>query len=287
VNWGAVCSGSGPWPGYPYYGYNYITNIDVYMNGDHPFSMEFSDKQTSRDGNLYFDSTHFPDGSSIDLELKVTLQTGEQVWISGSALVYNKGLSYGNNTLNWGVASALNVQQQQVAMFPTSYLGTQDRKSTMLDDMPIFTHYYEYSHGAPGEFGDCAALSDSGFTYYLHSGEISARVSAKGTSFPPYAFVHCDSCESAGDTSLATAFGITESSVDRAFLGWTTTCPDSLQAMNWTQSVWQFLAAQKTVYEAVEDATAQWPSGAQWAIYGDSSTKVHGVYQGAVGQWFR
>ncbi len=237
-----------------------------------------------------FDSTHWPNGTLLTVKIEAWDMQGHYGSAVGttSPPAYNKGLSYGKNTLNYAIASAQNVQTQQVAIFPTSYRGTEDRKTTMLNDMPIFTHYYVDTHGAPGVFGDCFSLPNSDdATYYIHAGEINARVSAKGTSFPPYSFVHIDACESTGDDSLSTAFGIITSSVDRAFLGWYTGCYDSLQKTNWVKSVWQFLAAQETVLSAVQDATAQGNPGSQWTILGDPTSKVHGVYQGAVGQWFR
>ena len=38
----AGCTGAGPWPVYPYYGYNHITQLDAYMNGELVFSMLYN-----------------------------------------------------------------------------------------------------------------------------------------------------------------------------------------------------------------------------------------------------
>ncbi|MES4792336.1 MAG: hypothetical protein C4321_04535 [Chloroflexota bacterium] len=92
---------------------------------------------------------------------------------------------------------------------------------------------------------------------------------------------------------MVTAFGITSTAVDRAFLGYSSSVDDSQHNANWSNDVLMYLRDGDTLDQAVKDATTfvgaptNGATSATTVIYGDKTMKLHSVYGGTAGAWYR
>lgn len=85
-------------------------------------------------------------------------------------------------------------------------------------------------------------------------------------------FVFLDACKTALNDTWTTAFNITNSSSNRAFLGWTDTVKDSNSHL-FSQQFWSKLDGKKTIYNAAVEAANAVPGTGTTPIkfYGDKS----------------
>lgn len=254
-------------------------------------------------GWVYFDSTHMrADASSGDLKVRLVPSSGTTYFtnaISGITL-YNKAYVLGAGTCTtYGDTTADAVSSQCASMnhsvYPASGANSSDHRDTILSNLPTYTVFYIYTHGAYDEspysgmtsFRDCdSAIGDDPATECLSSGDIATAIAGK-SGVPEYNIVHIDACDSAGDgtdshNDMAIAFGILNadgsSKTDRAYIGFNGACSDNQAHANWSGAIWQRLQAGDRISAAVTYANNNYNPGGTAAIYGDANTTLHKVY---------
>lgn len=273
------------------------TTVATDANGDWPAGGTTQQK-------ICFDSTHLlSDGTTGTLRIKVA-PSGSTEYYSipiSDITIYNKAYVLGNDlSTSVGADAASLVGVYARDMKHNSNCTISDYKSFILSNIPTYTVFYMYSHGSwnlaeyPNEtvLWDCyGGPGDWNITdHAIPSSLIATAVGNKSSSQPAYNFVHIDSCYSAGydgvqHTDMASAFGITSSSTNRAFLGFIGTSLDTLDNYNWVAEVWSSLQAGQTINQAVNDANTLIGSNyvvekvGQASIIGDPSTTLHKVYK--------
>ena len=101
--------------------------------------------------------------------------------------------------------------------------------------------FYSCSHGNATMISSRKDLDDENRAFY--SSDVPT-----GT----YKFVFLDACETAS-TQWKNAFGISSSSTNKAFLGWTETVTTTA-SYNFCVDFWSYISSTYTVYEAAQDA---------------------------------
>jgi hypothetical protein len=114
--------------------------------------------------------------------------------------------------------------------------------------IPMGTSFHASTHGNQVSFGDSFAYPDSGDGRYLDLGEIAAAVATKGAGECQHNFVFLDSCWSAADERLREAWNAF------SYLGWNGVMYDSATYRTFVQTLYNSLAAQKTLAAARADA---------------------------------
>ena len=234
-----------------------------------------------------FDSTHFGDGNPILIKMTVIDTMGGNYDASITGKAYNKLYDLGNSTMVHGSSSMGDIlgvfSSSNVYAVPTS----SDDKTAMETNIPIYTDLHTYTHGEPGELGDCLATSGAmDPAHNLSSSDVSTARNNKTVNQPPYNFVLLCACQCNADATLAGGFGIADGSVDRACLGFSTNADNSSTTQSWAKAIWQDLAGGQTLSKAMVDANATYKpmnqgSAATVKTYGDNNTTVCGtVYAG-------
>ena len=237
-----------------------------------------------------FDSTHFADGGAVPIQLIVNDSGGSRYDVSISANAYNKIYIMGDSQFVNGASSEGDVLGIFSSGNMTPLPTTTDEKAAILSKIPTYTAFHTYTHGDPGEIGDCVATPGA-TAHYLQSSDITTAVASKSISKPPYNFVLLCACQCSGDATLATSFGISDSSVDTAFLGFITNVDNSNVTQGWAKTIWSDLKAGQKLSDALADARNKYVpmnvgSPANIKYYGDTNTTLAGtVYGGTPGQW--
>jgi hypothetical protein len=316
---GTDCKVAGTAVSFTPYGSSYVQSVQLQIGttvvetytdtGGHLTSVPIS---------VAFDSTHFGNNTAIPAQMTVTDSGGFTYTTPITGNAYNNGYDLGNDytyggSLNYGTTAEGNANTELSAMNYSVTASMTDPKATILSDLPPYTGFYIWTHGnaSPSWFGDCFAFpnsSDSNYVFALASDDptgsqgVTQVVATKTASQPAYNFVFIDACLTAYNSTMAGAFGITSSSVDQAYVGWSTNVDDNSQNAAWsnqyltelydgctvsqaemcatmvvgepTNTVTNPQTGQKTVYDATFD------------ILGDTSTRVHEVYGGAGTNWY-
>jgi len=186
-----------------------------------------------------------------------------------------------------------------------------DSSSTILNLLPYYTVLYEGSHGQTGTFFDCNATettSGGAVNYFDIVPKIQEKVSLNSIPIPPYNFVFCDSCDSAGnllDTADTSDYGLSNSLLlgsgspfnrgyleDTAFLGWTLEVAELPSNADFSDTIGEDLSQGEPLTMAMDDAAStSWAIGVTHFIgaypvygiipavyYGDPMMKLSGVY---------
>lgn len=241
------------------------------------------------------DSTHFSDGSSITATFIVVFSDGSSMTQTASLSAYNKAYIYGNQIPPDGIGS-LDLGKAAVAavnarVTPTNHTvlptaGQLTRlKADILADMPTPTVFYCYTHGYDGFFGDSSSVLGLNLQTYITTQGVTTAIAAKTPVQPPnlpqYNFVFLDACACGASTQLSNAFAT------YTFLGWGGPVADSQHNVNWTNRVFQQLAAGYDLTDAIgwaSDGKNGGPeqdgfgNGVMPAVYRDHHYKLHGVY---------
>lgn len=122
--------------------------------------------------------------------------------------------------------------------------------------------FYSCSHGSATVISSKKNESDGNRRFYYSD-------VPTGT----YKFVFLDACETAS-TQWKNAFGISSSSSDKAFLGWTDTV-GATASYNFCVDFWSYISSNYTVYEAAQDAA---DSDASKPIQFTGDTDYNGYY---------
>ena len=281
---------------------------DTSVPGPYPSGAVTGANQGSVPLSAFFDSTHFADNTPISIQMTVTDSGGLTYTVPIAANAYNKPYPLGNDQstggqLLYGQAAAQNASAQFSAMnYAATAPTTSDGKAAILNNLPTYTGFYTWTHGLDlaSQFGDCFAHINSPDTNYLFANaaddttgarSVTQSVGGKTLFQPAYNFVFLDACSTSQNNIMAGAFGITTSSTDLAYLGYTTSSDDSPYNRDWSNRVMVDLAGGFTVADAVTDANqvVGYPllagQHASTYIWGDKATKVHGVFGGAGTQW--
>jgi len=258
-----------------------------------------------------FDSSHFPDGTPITVEVEVHDALGKSYKARLSAPAYNKALVLANNTVD----NVFNTSTIDTWQHVTSVAGMMNHsvtssefyhQSDILAAIPKNTAFYIATHGASDQFGDCYATPDSDSDTAITPGDLIPTIQLKKAyinSAPPYNFVQLDSCE-AGTNALANPFlyGVNGEqsplvATDRAFLGFLDPVQISGHNGDWTERVWNYLSQGSTLANAVKISSLNGdPLGGSLfdqplglfshvitpVIHGDGAMTLHGVYGGVV-----
>ena len=260
----------------------------IYLSGTNQSSVPLS---------VFFDSTHFADTTSISAQMTVTDSGGLTYTVNLSANAYNKIYILGNSQMpnNHGSRSEGDILQIFASGNIYANPTTTDLKPAIESNIPTYTDFYAYTHADPGIFGDCTAVpavspNPPDPAHYLVSSEVSSAMAKKTSSQPAYNFVFFCACQAAGDATLANAFGISGSSTDRAFLGFTTDVDNTDTTQAWAKAVCSNLQGGSTLLTAVRNANQNGNepklggSDAGWKIIGDQNMTLNGtVYGGATG----
>lgn len=273
--------------------------------------------QTSASLTVYFDSTHFTDGSSVPIQMIVNDSNGNTYNGNISGPTYNKGYDGGgsgngnNNQTNDGAQAASFVHGQYLSANITPTLGPSDSKPATLSIIPSFCDFFTYAHGLDDTsgseriwFGATDNIVDNfGNDYHIYGSHNSApaqppqngvaeAVANKSLNQPPYNFVFLDTCNSAFEYDLCSGFGILPNpgvGDDQAFLGWQTSVEDSLLNAAWSDYIYQDLQNGQTLDYAIHDANQYYLSTllhqstnplsgpAQPQRLGDGSLTLHGT----------
>lgn len=275
-----------------------MTNYKIKVGGTVVYNQDFNPPYAEYwfQHTITWDTTHFADVTQVTVRVEATDTNGAVSHDEFTVTVYNKAYVLGNRTLSQGTAAADWITVRTAGMNHSTTKSTADRKNTILGNLPPFTAFYIDTHGNTGVFGDCQALPNSGNDFYIFANEAATAVANKTSNEPPYNFVNIDACNSGSDDTLADAFGTGSfSGPDRAFLGWGTFTLDSLHNLNWVNRVWQNLQNGETLQRAVDlssavsrpDANNVGDGAATPVIMGDAGMKLHSVFGGQPGQWYR
>jgi hypothetical protein len=247
--------------------------------------------------DIVWDSTHFADGMQVVVKVEATDDLGCYDTMSYIVTAYNKAYALGNSVSTFqGPEAARRIAIRAGEMNHTVRQSINDDEIAILINIPTYTAFFIWTHGNAGIFGDCVATVMFDPAHYLDTNEVGQAVASKTANQPPYNFVHIHACCNASDDTIANAFGIGGAAIDRAFLGYSTLVQDNLHNVNWVNQVWASLRDGKTVNAAVQEATtiygapdanAAGDRAAAPVILGDSSMKLHSVYGGTPGQWYR
>lgn len=259
-------------------------------------------KPCPQEFRVVFDSTHFPDGTPITVTMRVTDSRGMVFADSGTAPAKNRGLVLGNRTFP-GAIGTTEMNDVDTVLHAASFTtqpSDESNKESILAQIPPYQVFSISTHANSSVFEDCFGTGSGGIHAIIDT-EVAASVSQKAGSQPPYWFVHLEGCHTAGDMItvdpwFANAFQVS-AAIDRAFLGWRTFILMNDFNRDWNQAFWGRLQGNLTVYDAyhqtvLANGTKQGSSEenngiAIGKIIGDPSTKVHGVYGGSPGQWYR
>ncbi len=143
-------------------------------------------------------------------------------------------LSTSSASINLAKSSLEDMGYTTTTKLPSSQFGT---------DVPSFlkSAFYSCSHGNATMISSRKDLDDENRAFY--SSDVPT-----GT----YKFVFLDACETAS-TQWKNAFGISSSSTNKAFLGWTETVTTTA-SYNFCVDFWSYISSTYTVYEAAQDA---------------------------------
>jgi hypothetical protein len=281
--------------------------------------------QTSASLSVHFDSTYFPNGSPIPIQLTVTDTNGKTYngQISGPAC--NNLLALANQTSSWvdyNASPPVNVAEEAMdgttpiagvvqQSGPNNIAGVgkdSDHKADIITDIAgnSWTAFFAATHSEQGELGDCYSTPTSDLaTTYLFDADIQGAIAIRTTAlYPPYLFAHIHGCNGGGSSALANDFGIASaSSDDRACVAYDATIVVNQQNTNFALLMWQLLLSGEKVSDAVKDALATYkvqvwqdfniPPDNQHVtipkIYGDSTMTLHNkVYSWVSGPtWYR
>lgn len=145
-----------------------VTYMYLYVNGtmlDWVSSDQRAINQTNDGLAASFDSTHFNDGASVNVEFSVYFSDGSSITKTASSSAYNKAYIYGNDIrdigiLRFGEAAVLAVNAQMGSTNHT-ILPAEGQlarlKANIRADIPTPTVFYTWTHGIDGGFGDSSA----------------------------------------------------------------------------------------------------------------------------------
>lgn len=276
-----------------------MTNYKLKVGGTVVYNRDFNPPYAEYwfDHAITWDTTHFADGAQVIVRVEATDTNGDVSHDEFTVTVYNKAYVLGNRFTNQGVTAADWITVRANGMNHNNPLkSTIDRKNTILNNLPPYTAFHIWTHGNAGVFGDCQYVPGNGNDFLVFANEATAAVANKTPNEPPYNFVNINGCLTGSDDTLADAFGTGNfSGPDRAFLGWGTAFLDSAHNLNWVNRVWQNLQNGETLQEAVDlssavsspDANNVGDGAATPVIMGDACMKLHSVYGGQPGQWYR
>jgi len=248
-------------------------------------------------------STHFPDGSTVEIRIWGEDSAGEEREDVRTTLVYNKAYILGNDvdaggSLYFGHEAVNDVGPIALAMNHEVEAGVTQPKSVILWFVPEKTAFFIYSHGACGYFGDCYATPEWDPDRYIFW--TTLRAANDKTVYPLYNFAHVCGCYTGCDANLAVAFGVMGEGAqvlpDRAFLGWQTHVLDNFRTERWVFYLWSYMAAGYDVWNSVcyaevvggkADEWSEGDGGAEPSIRGDHQTRLVSVYGGDGRFWYR
>jgi hypothetical protein len=247
-------------------------------------------------------SNHFTDDTPINIKVEytVTIPTADANGGNSSKpitftenqvrVAYNKH-SYLNSS-ELGNESFYTVNKTLVEMKHKILDGTGDGNTTyskdrFTDALLKATAIHFSLHGSPNFLSPGIIITPS--TSWSTT-EISAVVAKR--QIPPINVVYAAACSTCagGSTSMANAFGITSSSIDRAYVGFNadvSECPEAQEAF------WLALAGGKTVTGAIREAQIQYNrnnfagKNGQLVKVGDGETTLNFIYTGKTDEWWK
>lgn len=263
-----------------------------------PQNVVVGTNQTSVTLNAGFDSCVAGDSKPVVIKFTLSDTSGNGYSISKSALAYNKAYVMGD-TVNLPHASLAMLHAQYG--FGTRYtlrMSSHDYAIDTLQNIPVYTGFYIWTHGGTepcfyasyggGRILDCANNPWN----YSHYPQVKEYVAKKSRLQPVYNFVFIDACYSAmaNSDSMSNAFGIYQSSQDRAYLGYTYAINEDGYMASWTGAVMESLHKGYTVQQAIDYANNNVgkpifgddihydKQEVPPRIIGDLNAKIHGVY---------
>lgn len=280
----------------------WLTNVTVTIGGEvvrdinFPTPLEFP--QPSYEERIVFDSTHFAEATDIIVRIEATNNLGETNYAQYQARAYNRAYVLGNNEVSTAQLQVDDVFAYSTLMNHFSLDTLWHSKAHIQSAIPTYTVFYIYTHGIQNGFHDCFGEvgEPEQMLYGLPDVDISNPVASKTPNQPDYHFVFIDACSTLGD-EYSSDFGVAQAfelySLNECILGWRSLCSVNQHNVDWNTRLWSELSTTHSVYDAYVIAQAggaklgSGPGGlAVGEIQGDASTKMHGVYGGALGTWF-
>ncbi len=267
--------------------------------------------------SVFFDSTHFADGSNIPAQMTVTDSGGLTYTVNLSGPACNNLVAVANQTSSavdpaTGENVAINAANGQAKgqkgdpnFQPYPGVMTQSspnnigaigifyhHKSALINDIAAsgYTVFFAATHADPGYLGDCYSVSgtdaqgnpnpayDPGA--YLNDTDIQGAITTRTTALSaPYLFVFLHGCDSGGSTSLPSDFGIAtiSSSDDRAYVGYGAAIIVNQENTNFAVKTWYYLMQGLTVDKATGQASFDFPIQA-YSSTGNGGTTGPAVY---------
>lgn len=238
--------------------------------------------------SVFFDSTHFPDASTITARMNVTDSGGLSYMVPVSGPACNKLLGVANLTNSWidyqtgenvalnatngavrGTSTQLNYQPYLGIVSQTvpsnisigaSTIGTH-HKDLLITDIATsgYSVFFSATHADPGYLGDCYSLADSNIAAYLNDKDIQGAIATRTAALSaPYLFVFLHGCDSGGNTGLADDFGVT-SQTDTGFVGFGAAISVSQHNTDFTVDAWQYLMQGKKLLDVLSAAAGDYP----------------------------
>ncbi len=248
--------------------------------------------QSSVPLSVFFDSTHFADGSAISAQMTVTDSGGLTYTVNLSGPACNNLVAVANQTSSavdptTGENVAINAANGQAKgqkgdpnFQPYPGVMTQSspnnigavgifyhHKGDLINDIAAsgYTVFFAVTHAAPGALGDCYSVSGTDPAYdpgaYLHDADIQGAIATRTTALSaPYLFAYLYGCNGASDpTTIAADFGFSQtSSDDRAFLGYAADIAVTQQNTNFAVQVWHDLMQGQTLDAARTEAASDY-----------------------------
>jgi hypothetical protein len=297
----------------------WMRSAQFYVGGELIDSWTADPNNPAPDVTFYetFDSTHFPDGTPLEVKIVGTNNLGQVYQASMTVPVYNKAALYGRH--QWEIdlfdgtdgtppAQQWLTQMNHTCVVVTTLGWTAEQ---ILGDIQRCTVFYVNTHGdASPEFESDVDEINGGIVELVTPGEVQeARETGMGAGQPPFnsgtppvnlAFV--DACETGLNNAFADAFlwpFYDTNATDQAEIGWHINT-DTTRTQADGNTFWSYLEQGMTAHlarDAMVDTYLGYkpqPPDAESnyvACWGDYFTRLHYVYTGddAMGRggWYR
>ncbi|MDW8290086.1 MAG: hypothetical protein RMM06_05145 [Armatimonadota bacterium] len=258
--------------------------------------------------NVHFASTHFPDGTNLEIYVEGVDSTGRTGSASRRVLVYNKATLYGRN--EWeNDPSAPTAGVPPSSQYLTSMNHNVSRtcvalgwtKQMLLHDVAPCTVLYVNTHGGIGNFASDLDELTGIIELIFPSDVLPVRQNAVGAGYPPFntgtppinvAFI--DACLTGSDNSFSVFLYPYYNAYNanwcenQTLVGWRITVrADKTRAC--AAAFWGALADGMTAHQARDRMVREYyrPNSVPGqprdhaSVYGDYYTRLRGVYTGS------
>lgn len=142
-------------------------------------------RESSRILGVTFASTHFADGTAVQVRVWGRDNAGNVREDTETTSVYNKAYVLGNWPMSWEENAVAEVSGRCGAMNHSVTQSMAHDKPTILDNLPTYTVFYAYTHGDIGVFVDCVGGENAGPEHRIFAEEVLSGDNVKSPQQPP------------------------------------------------------------------------------------------------------